>query len=236
MEEQQVKSHDSRSGRVMAGLVLIAVGSLIFADRAGVFVPHWIFSWQVLLIAIGTYIGARRSFRPGGWLIPIGIGVVFLVDDLWFDFADFRPFLWPTILIGIGVFMIARPRRSRKSFEKTDDIFSEENIDSVNVFGGSKTNVISKNFKHGEVTTFFGGTEINFTQADIESTARLEIVQAFGGTKLIIPAHWNVRSEMVCILGGVNEKRAASKDVVNHEKTLVLEGTCLFGGIDIKSY
>jgi hypothetical protein len=41
---------------------------------------------------------------------------------------------------------------------------------------------------------------------------------------------------MVCILGGVNEKRAASKDVINHEKTLILEGTCLFGGIDIKSY
>ncbi len=236
MEEQQVKSHDSRSGRVMAGLVLIAVGSLIFADRAGVFVPHWIFSWQMILIGIGTYIGARRSFRPGGWLIPIGIGVVFLIDDLWFDFAEFRPYLWPTILIAIGVYMIARPRRSRMSTSETNEILSEENIDSVNIFGGSKTNVISKNFKHGEVTTFFGGTEINFTQADIESTARLEIVQAFGGTKLVIPAHWNVRSEMVCILGGVNEKRAASKDVVNHEKTLVLEGTCIFGGIDIKSY
>jgi predicted membrane protein len=236
MENQQEKAHESRSGRVMAGLVLIAVGSLIFADKAGVFVPHWIFSWQMILIAVGTYIGAHRSFRPGGWLIPIAIGAIFLVDDLWFDLADFRPYLWPTIFIAIGVYMIVRPKRSGKSFERPNDILSEDNIDSVNIFGGSKTNVISKNFKQGEVVTFFGGTEINFSQADIESTARLEIVQAFGGTKLIIPAHWNVKSEMVCILGGVNEKRAVSKDIAIGEKTLILEGTCILGGIDIKSY
>ena len=36
----------------------------------------------------------------------------------------------------------------------------------------------------------FGGAEINFMQADIQGRVELEVNQVFGGTKLIVPAHW----------------------------------------------
>ena len=43
---------------------------------------------------------------------------------------------------------------------------------------------------------------------------------------------------MVAIFGGVEDKRPqlADTSTVNPNKVLVLKGTCIFGGIDIKSY
>jgi hypothetical protein len=67
----------------------------------------------------------------------------------------------------------------------------------------------------------------------------LELTQIFGGTKLIVPPHWKIQSEdLVAIFGGVEDKRAILSDpsVVSGSKVLVLRGTCIFGGIDIKSF
>ncbi len=44
----------------------------------------------------------------------------------------------------------------------------EDYIDAVTVFGGVKKNILSKNFRGGDVTTFMGGTELNLTHADIQ--------------------------------------------------------------------
>ncbi len=229
---------DTRSGRVLAVLVLVAIGGLIFANRAGVDVPRWIFSWEMILIGVGVFIGARRSFRPGGWMIPILIGLVFMADD-WLLFEELRHYLWPSAIILFGLYMIFRPRRNRRSWDSksiSSDDSSDDAIDAVSIFGGTRKNIISKSFKGGEITTFFGGTDLNLTQADIVGSATIEITQAFGGTKLIVPNHWNIKSEIVCVFGGINDKRPLSKDTHDNNKLLVLKGTCVFGGIDIKSY
>jgi len=234
--QQNQRNLNTRSGRVLGGVVLVVVGSLIFADRAGFDIPGWLFSWQTIVIAVGIYIGARRSFQPGGWLIPIAVGVVFLLNDWVIGWDSWREYFWPSIIIVIGIYMIIRPKRSQRKFWDSDTISSDETIDAVSIFGGTKRNIISKNFKGGEITTFFGGTDLNLTQADIVGTATLEITQAFGGTKLIVPAHWNIQSEVICVLGGINDKRPLSKDGQDANRLLVLRGTCVLGGIDIKSY
>jgi hypothetical protein len=41
---------------------------------------------------------------------------------------------------------------------------------------------------------------------------------------------------MVTIFGGLNDKRPIQATVSDDAKVIVLKGTCLFGGIDIKSY
>jgi predicted membrane protein len=61
------------------------------------------------------------------------------------------------------------------------------------------------------------------------------VVQVFGGTKIIVPANWTVHSEMVAIFGGIEDKRPPQLNVAA-EKVLVIVGTSLFGGIDIKSF
>ena len=100
-----------------------------------------------------------------------------------------------------------------------------------------KRNIIAKDFKGGEVVTVFGGAELNLSQADINGKVTLEITQVFGGTKLVIPSHWEVRSELVNILGGIEDKRSMQQDFsTDPNKVLILTGTTVFGGITIESF
>ena len=219
----------------MGGVVLVVIGLLFLGHQAGLDIPHWMFTWEMLVIAIGFYIGARHSFRPGGWMIAILIGGVFLADEMLYD-LDLRHYLWPSIIILIGLFMIFRPRRARGRFWETRADANENAIDSVSIFGGTKKNIISKEFKGGYVTNIFGGADINLMQADIQGTAMIDITQVFGGIKLIVPAHWNIKSEIVCVFGGIDDKRLLTKEAPDASKVLILKGNCVFGGIDIKSY
>ena len=72
-------------------------------------------------------------------------------------------------------------------------------------------------------------------QADIKGKVRLEVVQVFGGTKIIVPANWTIHSEMVAIFGGIEDKRPPQLNSIP-DKILIIEGTSVFGGIDIKSF
>ena len=99
-----------------------------------------------------------------------------------------------------------------------------------------KKNIISKNFKGGEIVSILGGTELDLSQADMKEEAILEITTILGGTKLIIPSNWDIKSEAVTIFGGIDDKRKMHTITEAVEKTLILKGTVLFGGIEIKSY
>lgn len=239
-ETEKVKNKSPFSGRMLAGLVLVIVGSLALAHEMGVYFPRWFFSWEMILIAFGIFTGARHQFRSWGWLIPIVIGGAFLLDDV-FPYLELRHFIWPTIIITIGLVMILRPRRSSGRFWDnvpggvTTGTSDDEILDVVSVFGGTKKNIISKNFRGGEVVSFFGGTELNLTQSDINGVVILDLTQVFGGTKLVLPSNWKVQSEVVTVFGGLDDKRNVSVPA-DAGKVLVLKGTCLFGGIDLKSF
>jgi hypothetical protein len=58
----------------------------------------------------------------------------------------------------------------------------------------------------------------------------------FGGSEIIIPADWSVRSEMTSIFGGLEDNRIKRASDDSPEKILILKGTCVFGGVEIKSY
>ena len=96
--------------------------------------------------------------------------------------------------------------------------------------------VLSKNFKGGEVNCFMGGAEINLTQCDIKQPVKLEINTVFGGTKIIVPSDWDVRSEATTVFGGVEDKRSVATGMPTPGKTLIIEGNCFFGGIEIKNF
>jgi predicted membrane protein len=230
-------------GRSLGGIIIVIVGTLLLARQLGIEFPYYLFSWPMLLIAVGVYIGARHSFRQWGWLIPVAIGTIFLLDDL-IPGIDIKQFAWPVIIICIGLYMIFRPKAGSKDFfKRLEDKASQANqssenmFESVTIFGEHKKQVLSKDFKGGESVCVFGGTEINLSQADITGRVAVEIVQVFGGTKLIVPGHWKIETEeLVCILGGLNDKRQILNSVTDQDKVLVLKGTCIFGGIDIRSF
>lgn len=232
----------NRSGRVIAGLIVVTVGLVFLGRELGYYFPRWIFSWEMLLIALGLFIGFKHAFKNMTWLVLVIIGSVFLIDDI-FPYSDISDYAWPMIIIAVGLFMIFRPSKKNKDWSQweqgNNQTLEDDYMDSTTIFGGVKKNVITKNFRGGEATTIFGGTDINLMQADINGKIVLELTQVFGGTKLIVPPHWKVQTEdLVAIFGGVEDKRPLLSDpsAVDPNKVLILKGTCLFGGIDIKSY
>ncbi|GAB3823728.1 hypothetical protein GCM10028895_31060 [Pontibacter rugosus] len=99
------------SGKVMAGMLLVAVGIIILLAKLNLlFLPYWVFSWEVLLIVIGLFLGFKHSFQKPGWIILVLIGSIFLADDL-IDNFDMHIYFWPIILIGIGLWVMLKPRR-----------------------------------------------------------------------------------------------------------------------------
>jgi len=123
-----------------------------------------------------------------------------------------------------------QPRPS--SYGPTGDDY----LDTVSVFGGIKKTILSKDFKGGEVVNIFGGAQLDFTQADINGRIILDITQIFGGTKIIIPSHWQVVSDIAAVFGSIDDKRMKTTAAPGTEKLLVLKGVSIFAGVDIRSY
>jgi predicted membrane protein len=236
-----------RSNNILTGVFIIVIGVVALMRATIPDFPDWIFGWQMLLIAFGLFIGIRHNFRGGAWLALLAVGSIFLFKDIYPEIS-FKS-IWPVILIVVGLFIIMRPRRrwkwdgTKKTEGASDSFFSEDIdyskddfVDSTSIFGGAKRIIISKNFKGGDIVNIFGGTELDLSQADFTGVAVIELTTVFGGTKLLVPSNWAVKSEAVTIFGGVEDKRRMQTITETPEKTLLLRGTVIFGGIDIKSF
>ena len=259
------KNRRSPAGRVLAGIVLLIVGGVLFANRLGVELPSYLFTWKMALIAFGVYLGAKRLFFGAKWLIPIFIGALFMAEDIWPN-VSLHSFFWPIFFVFVGLIMIFKPKRrwsghcrnvndggpGRDRFfwdrEMGAGINGETTASSMNsttsnedtiqasiLFGGEKKNVFNKNFKGGVISCVFGGLELDLMHADFEGTIELEFNQVFGGVKLIMPSHWLVDNRIESVLGGIEDKRRGDYLPSEPAKTVILKGSNVFGGIEIKS-
>lgn len=259
MENQNQNIIHRRSKGIWGGLVLIVVGMFLFLQNLHLDLPSWIFSWQMLLIILGLIVAIKHKFRGGPWFIMMLIGGIFLSEEIIHWDFDFPRYGWPLVLVVIGVYMLTkrpshnRPQRylgeDRKQWreerrrwnagsyqETVEGHNSEDFLNALAVFGGDNRIVLSKNFQGGDITSIFGGSEVNLTQADFTGTVVIDATAIFGGIELILPSNWEVKMEVNTIFGGVEDKRAIELLAPNPDKRLLIKGICVFGGIDIKSY
>jgi hypothetical protein len=250
------------SSQLLIGMVVVLVGAGLLLRRMDFPLPDWLFGWEMILIIVGVVSGINSKFKDISWIIPIIVGCVFLVDDV-FPGTRIGRYIWPIGIIAIGLIIAFKPNfmkwgirqrwqeppsvpQSTETFTQTGptsskpnyDAFStnEDQLDATAVFGGVKRSVVSKNFRGGEIVSVFGGAEINLAHADFNGVIRLEIVNVLGGTKLIVPATWDVQSVMVAVFGGVDDKRFINPDLIDPNKRLIIEGTSFLGGLEIKSF
>jgi predicted membrane protein len=274
------------NGKVIAGLVLLAVGVMFLLHQFDFFFfPHWLFRWPMWLIVWGLYVGARHDFRNSSWLIMVLIGLIFLADDA-FPGRDVGEIIWPVALIIFGLWLILRRNHhlENENWEKkweqkwerkwnkyqsrkgttlepaaadatTEEVpggdpastpppFSvaggpikgDDYLDTVSIFGGVNKTILSKNFQGGEIVNIFGGAELDFTHADLNGRVIIDITQIFGGTKIIVPANWQVISDMAAVFASVDDKRIRTVGNGDANKILVLKGVSIFAGVDVRSY
>jgi predicted membrane protein len=116
-EKDQKKDEESwgrqrgRGGRIFAGLLIVIVGGALLLQRLDYWIfPYWLFTWPMILIVIGLFVGVRSGFRFFGSFIMIGVGSVFLLQEIFTGLSIDR-FIWPVVLITIGLsFIFGRHR------------------------------------------------------------------------------------------------------------------------------
>lgn len=230
---ENTKTNQSYKATVL-GLLLILFGALYFAHQAGMLNPqtwHVIFSWQMLLIAIGILALSEKNYGWGTTLIVIG--GMFLYKRYTGNAIDY---FWPIIIILAGLAIIfIRPKHWYKStWAMSEGASKGEFINETAIFGGNERSLHTDNFKGGVIVSIFGGSKIDLTNCNIDTqnTPVIEINSIFGGSTIIVPPDWNVRPEITSILGGFSDKRYNTK--IDQSKLVIVKGVCIFGGGEIK--
>lgn len=245
---------NNRSGRMISGLVIVFIGLAFLLDNIGFNIPHWVFSWHTLLIVIGLFVGARRNFRGAGWLIMVLIGSYFTIDDITGLDFDASKYALGVGLVILGGYLIFKPKgefklrkrdRIANGFNTSTDPINptqekkasgQDFVEATAVFGGSNQIIYSKNLKGGDITVVFGGADVNLTQADFVEEAFFDVTAVFGGVKLVVPQNWIIKSNVTPIFGSIEDKRGHLIPTGEVQKTLIIDGTVMFGGIEIKSF
>ena len=232
--------HHLQNNRAIIGVVLVLVGAFLIMRNTGIFpgvIDHIVFSWPMLLVTIGLVITLGSSENKTGGIIVMAVGTFFLLPHIFRETFDFNLF-WPAIFIIIGIIFIFSRRKGSWHGISTVSQVGDDFIDVINIFSGGERQIVSENFKGGKITSIFGGSEIDLSQAKLApGISELEIACIFGGTTIILPADWNVKVEVVPVLGGFGDERKLTLGrTIDTSRQLIIKGAVVFGGGEIKSY
>lgn len=215
------------------GIILILFGGLYFAHQAELIDPRvWriVFSWQMLLIALGILSLSEQKYAWGTTLIVVGS--LFMYKRYTGHAIEY---FWPILIIMAGLALIfVNPKMWRNDRFKQGRVEGDF-LNETAIFGGNDRIVHSDNFTGGSVVSILGGSKIDLTECNIlpGNGVMIELTSILGGSTLIVPSDWNVKMEITSILGGYTDKRKHTR--VDNTKTVVLRGVCILGGGEIRT-
>ncbi len=261
MENEIKKSNTSLIEKGIGfGLILVLAGALLLAFNFGA-LPHAlkkvVFSWPMLLIAIGTFNLFKRQLTSG--VILILVGIFFIIPRIIHQFPGVLPQLddnftsvyWPVLLIIAGtIIIISRfiaPDKWGSEFKHGDTknyqkytgkaVYAHQHggFEKNSIFGSGQHIVLDPEFQGGEVNAIFGGVTLDLRKTNLpDGISYLEINAVFGGVTLYVPANWLVEMSMDSIFGGFEDKRMFSEEIDTTRK-LVVKGSCIFGGGELRN-
>jgi hypothetical protein len=270
-------------GSIAFGVIILGIGLVLLFRKFGLYIPDWVLTWPMILIAVGTYTLISQQFKSFFGSVVLFIGVYFLLKREFDLDLGLDQFIWPVGLIALGIYLILHKKQEYKAMEEarknwegsrknkpyvknSENIEAAEVVEDTNaskegstkaadsgfvratgtafmdrinesvIFSGVNRKLMTKNFQGGKATVIFGGLDLDLTQVDFTGVVTLDLEVGFGGVKLIIPPHWDVRTEVSNIAAGLEDKRMFREGGVDTNKVLILKGTLLFSGLEIKSF
>ena len=226
----------SRNKGIMFSLLVVGTGVLLLLRNIGIIeepTSSIIFSWPMIIIAVGFL--NLNKYEYGFGIITMGVGAYFLYTrSMGYD-LEFGEYFWPVFFIGLGLlvlFVFTRIRSFRR-FQLSNG--NEDYFEEISIFGGVMKRVTSKDFKGGDIVNVFGGSKLDLRDCQLdEKGAKINFVSVFGGSSFTVPDDWNVKLEVVNILGAMVDKREnPGSDVL---KTLVIKGIVIFGGGEVTNF
>jgi len=194
----------------------------------------------MLLIGIGLILVTRKKGSFGG-VVMILVGLVFLTP-IYFDLpVNTGKLLWPAILVGVGIIVLfngfGKCGASFKTKFHHQEISDIDMVDGNHIFGGGEHFVTSDNFKGGRITAIFGGGVYDLTKCKLApGTNVLEVNFIFGGVEFLVPSSWNIKVEVDSILGGFSNKQGIYRQDEPSEGVLIIKGSAIFGGGELKRF
>lgn len=223
---------------IMWGLVLIAVGVVLGGNALGWFNVDLFFKgWWTLFIIIPCTTGLITNIKEWlGNLIGIIVGVCLLLacQDV-ISFSSLWKLLLPAIIVLIGLSIIIKSafnNKFDKAVSKLNEKFNKDD-ESGAVFGAANINLAGKEFKGKNVSAVFGGLKLDLREAKIKEDVIINATAIFGGVDIYVPENVIVETKSNSLFGGVsNKKKSAPKTA--KAPTVYVNGTAMFGGIEVK--
>ncbi|MFO7573081.1 MAG: LiaF-related protein [Gaiellaceae bacterium] len=101
----------------------------------------------------------------------------------------------------------------------------------VAIFDGIKLKSRAPAFRGGSMLAWYGGIDVDLTEAQLAPNAHLKLNALFGGIAIRIPAGWRVESRAKALAGGVDVRAVGADD--SDAPTLMIDGMAVLGGIAV---
>lgn len=113
--------------------------------------------------------------------------------------------------------------------DEDSDVFA-----AVAALDGAEIVNRSDSFRAGSGTAVMGGMTIDLTEAEIFTSATLELTAVAGGIEVTVPAGWRVETTSTVFAGGA--ENLTDPDGVDDEAPLLLvDARAYFGGVAIRT-
>lgn len=182
-----------------------------------------------------SFISLFNDNDKTGSIVGLLIGIVLLLgcqDIISFDLIWKLAF--PVILVIIGLSLIFKNVIDDKVGNEIKKL-NENNKEGKSycaTFGGQNVNFDEEKFTGADVNAIFGGVKLDLKNAIIDQDVVINASAIFGGIDIYVPKNVKVKTKSVPIFGGVNNKANISPDEKSY--TIYINGTAIFGGIEIK--
>ncbi|MGN0161053.1 MAG: LiaF transmembrane domain-containing protein [Lachnospiraceae bacterium] len=225
-----------KSNNILWGSILVLLGAVLALNALDITDINLFFDgWWTLFIIVPSVIGLAGGQDTSGNLIGLFIGAFLLLCCQ--GILNFE-FLWklavPAIIILIGLKMILgnifgnKSEEILKNMKQNGEYLSE----TCGIFSGRDIRFDNEEFHGAELTAVFGGVKCDLRDAVIEKDCVINASAVFGGIDLIVPENVNVKIRSNSLFGGISDKR--KHPVGDYTETIYVNGTCMFGGVDIR--
>ena len=214
--------------RLALGVAVIVVGAAALLGSLDIINFKTVFStfWPLLLIGAGLVLMLDNFRQNYIWaIVLILLGLISQLNALDVTNINFWELFWPVALIAIGWSILTQKTR-----------FNTTGTDNVSaILSGSETKSRSQDYQGGKATAILGGCSIDLTKANIKKEATLEVLAIMGGVELRVPENWEIKTSIMPILGGTENKATSPQPGKAKAPILNIVGTAVMGGIEIKN-
>ena len=219
--------------RLIIGFGILALGMLWTLDNLDVLqsepITRW---WAVVLVLIGAVQLLNRRSSKVGPVALIVVGAGLLLDEarlIDFDLGD----LIPLAIAFLGGKLIwealTRRQRSTDAMAEGDAV-----IHSFAMMAAVKRKSVAREFRGGDANAIMGGVELDLREAQIRAgeEAIIDVFAWWGGVEIKVPSNWRIVGNVLPVMGAFEDNTHPSGEP---GPTLVIRGTAIMGGIDVKN-